>query len=168
MPRNHVSKCHIPTVHIGDPWSYSVSHQGRTVHTFICRLEDQDGLERIQIILWIAQPGIFYMGCPTSRTLLALSRNKTHGKQKVALAKVSLEACSENHSPPPVLEAGRRGRMGTLLRWLNLLTNPYVTLLEKEGRKKKTSICNRMKSGKTGPKTLRNSKQLWEFWAHKP
>lgn len=168
MPRNHVPKHHISMAHIGDPWRYSVSHQGKTVHTFICRFEDQDGLERIQIIFWMAQPGVFYMRCPTSRTLLALTWNKAHGKQKVALAKVSPDACSEIHSPPPVLEAGRRGRMGTLLHWLNLLTNPYVTLLEKERRKKKTSICNRMKSGKSGPKTLRNSKQLWEFWAHKP
>lgn len=120
------------------------------------------------LIFWMAMSGIIYMADPTSRTFLALTRNKTHGKQKAILSKVSPDICCETHSPSPALEMGKKGRMGTVLNWLNLHINPYVILLKKEGRKKKTSICNRMKSGKMGPKTLRNSKQLWEFWAHKP
>lgn len=122
----------------------------------------------ISLTFWMAQPGIFYMADPTSRTFLALTQIKAHGKQKGVLPKASPDLCCETHSSSPVLEMGKRGRMGMLLNWFNLHTNPYVTLLKKERRKKKTSICNRMKSGKMGPKPLRNSKQLWEFWAHKP
>ena len=122
----------------------------------------------INLTFWMAKPGIFCMADPTSRTFLAVTRNKAQGEQKGVLPKASPHLCYETHSLSPVLETGKRERMGMLLNWLNLHTNPYVMLLKKERRKKKTSICNRMKSGKMGPKTLRNSKQLWEFWAHKP
>lgn len=114
------------------------------------------------LTFWMAKPGIFCMADPTSRAFLALTQNKAHSEQQ------GVHLCCETHSLSPVLEMGKRGRMGMLLNWLNLHTNPYVMLLKKERRKKKTSICNRMKSGKMGPKSLRNSKQLWEFWAHKP
>lgn len=146
-----------------------VSHQNEKVHTFTHRSEDQDGPKwNLSLTFWMAQPGIFYMADTASRIFLALTQNKAQSKEKGVFPKVNSDLCCETHSPSPVLDVGEKGRMGMLLNWLNLRTNPYVTLLKKERRKKKTSICNRMKSGKMGPKTLCNSKQLWEFWAHKP
>lgn len=120
------------------------------------------------LTFWMAKLGIFCIADPTYRIFLVLPQNKAHGKQKGALPKASPHLCCESCSLSPVLVMGKRGRTGMLLNWLNLHTDPYVLLLRKERRKKKTSICNGMKSGKMGPKTLCNSKQLWEFWAHKP